>query len=195
MLRVFVRKVCAYKLLKPRAAVCLPASVTEVEQRSAVEAVLSAGVRRVVVIEKAVAAAIGCGLDIAAPHGNMVVELGGGTTDVVVMSLKGISSVESIRVGGDDMDEAIIRHLRKPVRAGNRPTDRGAAEKNHRTGGSGRDPDRAGTRPGRPERPAAGTGSNQRRYPGGDCLSRSTRSSKRCSGCWKVRRRSWWGMC
>lgn len=92
--------------------VCLPASVTEVEQRSAVEAVLSAGVRRVVVIEKAVAAAIGCGLDIAAPHGNMVVELGGGTTDVVVMSLKGISSVESIRVGGDDMDEAIIRHLR-----------------------------------------------------------------------------------
>lgn len=65
-----------------------------------------------VVIEKAVAAAIGCGLDIAAPHGNMVVELGGGTTDVVVMSLKGISSVESIRVGGDDMDEAIIRHLR-----------------------------------------------------------------------------------
>lgn len=112
MLRVFVRKVCAYKLLKPRAAVCLPASVTEVEQRSAVEAVLSAGVRRVVVIEKAVAAAIGCGLDIAAPHGNMVVELGGGTTDVVVMSLKGISSVESVRVGGDDMDEAIIRYLR-----------------------------------------------------------------------------------
>ena len=101
MLRYFVRKVCAYKILKPRAAVSVPASVTEVEQRSVVEAVSAAGVRRVVLIEEAVAAAIGAGLDV-----------GGGTTDVAVLSLKGISTSSSLRVGGDDMDAAIVRYLR-----------------------------------------------------------------------------------
>lgn len=82
MLRYFVRKVCAYKILKPRAAVSVPASVTEVEQRSVVEAVSAAGVRRVVLIEEAVAAAIGAGLDVSAARGSMAVNIGGGTTDV-----------------------------------------------------------------------------------------------------------------
>lgn len=102
MLRYFVRKVCAYKILKPRAAVSVPASVTEVEQRSVVEAVSAAGVRRVVLIEEAVAAAIGAGLDVSAARGSMAVNIGGGTTDVAVLSLKGISTSSSLRVGGDD---------------------------------------------------------------------------------------------
>ena len=112
MLRYFVRKVCAYKILKPRAAVSVPASVTEVEQRSVVEAVSAAGVRRVVLIEEAVAAAIGAGLDVSAARGSMAVNIGGGTTDVAVLSLKGISTSSSLRVGGDDMDAAIVRYLR-----------------------------------------------------------------------------------
>lgn len=111
MLRVFVRRVCAYKILKPRAAVSLPASVTEVEQRSVVEAVTAAGVRRVVLMEEAVAAAIGAGLDISVPRGSMVVDIGGGSTDVAVMSLKGMSTSVSTRVGGDDLDEAIVRYM------------------------------------------------------------------------------------
>lgn len=111
MLRYFVRKVCAFKVFKPRAAVSLPASVTEVEQRSVVEAITASGVRKVVLMEDAVAAAIGAGLDIAAPRGSMVVDIGAGTTDIAVMSLKGIASSTSVRVGGNDMDEAIVRYI------------------------------------------------------------------------------------
>ncbi len=112
MIRYFVRRVCAYKVLKPRAAVSVPASVTEVEQRSVVEAMSAAGVRRVVLIEEAVAAAIGAGLDIGAARGSMAVNIGGGTTDVAVLSLKGISTSCSLRVGGNDLDAAIVRYLR-----------------------------------------------------------------------------------
>lgn len=111
MLRYFVRKVCAYKILKPRAAVSVPASVTEVEQRSVIEAVRASGTRRVVLIEESMAAAIGAGLDVAVPRGSMVADLGGGTTDVAVMSLKGVAASLSIRVGGNDLDEAIVRYL------------------------------------------------------------------------------------
>ena len=112
MLRHFVRKVCAYKIIKPRAAVSIPACATEVEHRSAVEAVSAAGIRRVVLVEESVAAAIGAGLDIGVPCGSMVVDIGGGTTDVAVLSLKGVASSLSIRVGGNDMDEAIVRYMR-----------------------------------------------------------------------------------
>ncbi len=111
MLRHFVRRVCAYKILKPRAAVSIPASVTEVEQRSVIEAVRAAGARRVVLIEESMAAAIGAGLNVAEPRGSMVVDIGGGTTDVAVTSLKGVASSLSVRVGGNDMDEAIARYL------------------------------------------------------------------------------------
>lgn len=112
MLRTFVRRVCAYKVLKPRAAVSIPASVTEVEQRSVVEAVLASGIRRVLLIEKSVAAAIGAGLPIAQPNGSMVVDIGAGTTEAAVLSLKGMVTSRSVRVGGNDMDEEIIRYMR-----------------------------------------------------------------------------------
>ncbi len=108
----FVRRVCAFKVFKPRAAVSLPASVTEVEQRSVVEAVTASGVRKVILMEEAVAAAIGAGLDVSAPRGSMVVDIGAGTTDIAVMSLQGIAVSASIRRGGNDMDEAIVRHMR-----------------------------------------------------------------------------------
>ena len=112
MVRFFIRKVCAYKMIKPRAAVSLPASVREVEQRSAVEAVTAAGIRKVVLIEEAVAATLGAGLDLTVPRCSMVVDIGAGTTDIAVMSLKGIAYSTSIRTGGEDMDEAIIRYMR-----------------------------------------------------------------------------------
>ena len=112
MLRYFVRKVCKYKILKPRAAVSVPATVTEVEQRSVVEAVSAAGIRRVVLMEESVAAAVGAGLDVSAPRGSMIVDLGAGTTDIAVMSLKGLANSISIRLGGDDFDAAIVRYMR-----------------------------------------------------------------------------------
>ena len=112
MLRYFIRKVCSYKIIKPRAAVSIPASVTEVEQRSVWEAVSASGIRHVTLIEEAVAAAIGAGLDISAPHGSLVVDIGGGTTDVAVMTLQGVATSSSIRLGGNDVDEAIIRFVR-----------------------------------------------------------------------------------
>lgn len=112
MLRTFVRRVCAYKILKPRAAISIPASVTEVEQRSVVEAANGAGIRRVVLMEEAVAAAVGAGLDVAAAHGSMVVDLGAGTTDVAILSLKGVATTISLRTGGDDLDDAILRYMR-----------------------------------------------------------------------------------
>ncbi len=112
MLRIFVRRICAYKVIKPRASVSIAASVTEVEQRSIVEAVMAAGIRRVLLIEQTVAAAIGAGLPISQPNGSMVVDLGAGTCDVAVLSLKGMVTSLSLRVGGNDMDEAIVRYIR-----------------------------------------------------------------------------------
>ena len=113
MLRYFMQKVCAYKVIKPRVAISVPASVTAVEQRSFVEAVYAAGARQVMLIEESMAAAVGAGLDVEAPRGSMVVEIGAGTTDVAVMSLKGLASSCSHRVGGDTFDEAIVRYMRQ----------------------------------------------------------------------------------
>lgn len=112
MLKHLVGKVCAYKVLKPRAAVSVPAAVTEVEQRSVIEAVTAANVRRVVLMEESVAAAVGAGLDVAAARGCMAADLGAGTVDVAVMTLRGVASSISAKVGGDDLDEAIIRFMR-----------------------------------------------------------------------------------
>jgi rod shape-determining protein MreB len=113
MLRHFMQKVCAYKVIKPRVAISVPASVTAVEQRSFLEAVYAAGARKVMLIEQSMAAAVGAGLDVEAPRGCMVVEMGGGTTDVAVMSLKGVASSCSHRVGGVAFDQAIIRYVRQ----------------------------------------------------------------------------------
>lgn len=112
LIRCMVERVCARRVFKPRAAVSIPASVTEVEQRSVVQAMTTVGIRRVALIEEYVAAAVGAGLDVTRPHGCMAVNLGAGTTDAVVLSLRGVTAAHSERVGGDNMDEAIVRMAR-----------------------------------------------------------------------------------
>lgn len=114
MLRYFIDKVVGRALFfKPRLMVCVPSGVTTVEKRAVLEASLQAGARETFLIEEPLAAALGAGLDIAEPFGAMVVDIGGGTTDVAVLSLGGIVVSSSIRVAGDMFDDAIIRYLRK----------------------------------------------------------------------------------
>ncbi|MDI6869783.1 MAG: rod shape-determining protein [Bacillota bacterium] len=114
MLQHFIRKVCGRsRFFKPRVAVSVPASVTSVERRAVRDAALEAGAKQVCIIEEPMAAAIGAGLPIAEPSGNMVVDIGGGTSDVAVISLGGIVVGESLRVAGDKFDEATARHIRK----------------------------------------------------------------------------------
>lgn len=114
MLRFFLNKVIGRRLvLKPRVLVCIPSGVTEVEQRALIEVTEEAGARQASLIEEPVAAAIGAGIDIGAPYGNMVIDIGGGTTDIAVISLGGMVVNESIKVAGDKLDEAVIRYMRK----------------------------------------------------------------------------------
>lgn len=115
MLKYFIKKVCSYRVLffKPIVIICVPAQVTNVESRAVKEAALSAGAKQAVLIQEPMAAAIGAGLNVDDPVGNMVVDIGGGTTDVAVISLGGIVVGESLRVAGNKMDEAIIRYVRK----------------------------------------------------------------------------------
>ena len=114
MLKYFIQKsVGKALLLKPRIAVCVPAAVTEVERRAVEDATRQAGARQVFVIEEPIAAAIGSGIDIGKAMGSMVVDIGGGTTDVAIISLGGIVVSTSIKVAGDSFDEAIIRHMRR----------------------------------------------------------------------------------
>lgn len=98
---------------KPRVVVCVPSGVTEVEKRSVIEATEEAGARHTYLIEEPIAAAIGAGIDISQPRGNMVVDIGGGTTDVAIISLGGSVLSESIKVAGDRFDESIVRYMRK----------------------------------------------------------------------------------
>jgi len=112
MLRYFIRKVLDRHHAHPRLIVCAPSGVTEVEKRAVEEASLAAGARRVQLIEEPIAAAIGAGVDIAEPIGRMVVDIGGGTSEMAVISLGGIALFRSVRVGGYEMDEAITRYLR-----------------------------------------------------------------------------------
>ena len=113
MIQYFIKKALGSVLFKPRIVICVPSGITEVEQRAVHDAALQAGARRVFLIEEPVAAALGAGLDISGPNGHMVVDIGGGTTDVAVLSLDGIVVSESIKVAGDKFDEAIIRHIRR----------------------------------------------------------------------------------
>ena len=113
MLKYFLGKVCSSKLFKPRVIVCVPSGVTEVEQRAVIDATIHAGARSVHIIEEPIAAAIGAGIDIAKPYGTMIVDIGGGTTDVAVISLGGIVTSESIKVAGNKFDESIVKYLRK----------------------------------------------------------------------------------
>jgi len=114
MLRYFIRKAHNRgNLVRPRIVICVPPCITSVEKRAVRESALSAGAREVFLIEEPMAAAIGAGLDVTAPTGNMVVDIGGGTTDVAVISLSGIVASRSVRIGGDTMDEAIINYVKR----------------------------------------------------------------------------------
>jgi rod shape-determining protein MreB len=113
MLRHFIQKVHQHRFAHPRVVVCVPSGVTGVEKRAVEEATLSAGAREAHLIEEPMAAAIGAGLPVSEPTGNMIVDVGGGTTEVAVISLGGIVVSQSLRVGGDEMDEAIISHVKK----------------------------------------------------------------------------------
>lgn len=114
MLRHFIRKVHNRRtLIRPRMIVCVPSGITQVEKRAVRESAESAGAREVFLIEEPMAAAIGAGLPITEPTSNMVLDIGGGTTEVAVISLAGIVYSKSVRVGGDKMDEAILQHIKR----------------------------------------------------------------------------------
>ena len=114
MLKYFIKKACGSGFFfKPRIMVCVPSGVTEVEKRAVREAATQAGGKNVYLIEEPVAAAIGAGLDIARPDGVMVIDVGGGTTDIAVIALGGIVASASVKVAGDKFDEYIVRYMRK----------------------------------------------------------------------------------
>jgi len=114
MLRHFIRKVHNRStLVRPRIIICVPSGITQVEKRAVRESAESAGAREVYLIEEPMAAAIGAGLPITEPRANMIVDIGGGTTEVAVISLAGIVYSKSVRVAGDKMDEAILQHIKR----------------------------------------------------------------------------------
>ncbi|RMG98722.1 MAG: rod shape-determining protein [Deltaproteobacteria bacterium] len=114
MMRYFITRAHNRQtLVKPRIIICVPSGITEVEKRAVRDSALAAGAREVFLIEEPMAAAIGAGLPITEPGGNMVVDIGGGTAEVAVISLAGIVACRSVRVGGDKMDEAIVSHIKR----------------------------------------------------------------------------------
>ncbi len=113
MMHHFIRKAYRRGLLKPRVIVAVPSGCTEVERRAVLDAVLRAGAREAYTIEEPMAAAIGAGLPVNEPTGNMIVDIGGGTSEVAVISLEGIVASRSIRVGGDEMDEAVVNYVKR----------------------------------------------------------------------------------
>ena len=114
MLENFLKKACGNSMFsRPRVVICIPSGVTEVERRAVREATLKAGARQVSVIEEPMAAAIGAGLPISEPVGSMIVDIGGGTSEVAVISLGGIVASRSVRVGGDEFDQSIIAYIKR----------------------------------------------------------------------------------
>lgn len=113
MIKEFIRKVLGFRLFKPNVVMCVPSVITEVEERAVIDAGTQAGAKRVFLIEEPVAAAIGAGIDIAKPNGNMIVDIGGGTADIAVISLGGIVESTSIKLAGDKFDEAIVKYIRR----------------------------------------------------------------------------------
>lgn len=113
MLEQFLKKIIRYSLVKPRVVVCVPSGVTEVEERAVIQAAMEAGARRVYLIEEPFAAALGAGLDLSGPNGHMVVDIGGGTTDIAVLSLNDIAVSSSMKIAGDTFDEAIVTYVRR----------------------------------------------------------------------------------
>ena len=115
MIRHFIRKANVVGILKPRVVVCIPSGITEVERRAVEEAVMQAGAKEVALIEEPMAAAMGAGLPVKRATGSMVIDIGGGTTEVAVISMGGIVSSRSIRIAGDAFDNAIINYLKKNI--------------------------------------------------------------------------------
>ena len=113
MLREFIRKVAPVHLFKPRVVICVPSGITEVEERAVIDAGIQAGARRVYLIEEPLAAAIGAGVDITQPDGHMVVDIGGGTADIAVISLGGVVESASIKIAGDQLNEAVVKYMRR----------------------------------------------------------------------------------
>ena len=113
MLKYFINKVCGKFIFAPRIMICIPSQVTEVEKRAVIDAASQAGARKVYLIEEPIAAAIGAGIDISKPCGNMIVDIGGGTTDIAVISLGGSVVSTSLKVAGDKLDEAIVKYIKR----------------------------------------------------------------------------------
>ena len=114
MLREFLHKVVGgFQLFKPRVIICVPSGITEVEERAVIDAGIQAGARRVYLIEEPVAAAIGAGIDITQPEGHMIIDIGGGTSDIAVISLSGVVESSSIKIAGDQFNEAVIKYMRR----------------------------------------------------------------------------------
>ena len=113
MLKYFINRVCGKFIFAPRIMICIPSQVTEVEKKAVIDAASQAGARKVYLIEEPIAAAIGAGIDISKPCGNMVVDIGGGTTDIAVISLGGSVVSTSLKVAGDKFDEAIVKYIKR----------------------------------------------------------------------------------
>ncbi|MDE5830296.1 MAG: rod shape-determining protein [Clostridia bacterium] len=113
MLKYFINKICGRTIFSPRIMICIPSQVTEVEKKAVIDAATQAGARKVYLIEEPIAAAIGAGIDISKACGNMVVDIGGGTTDVAVISLGGSVVNTSLKVAGDKFDEAVVKYIKR----------------------------------------------------------------------------------
>ena len=113
MLKEFIKKVAGFRLIKPRLLICVPSGITEVEERAVIDAGIQAGARKAYLIEEPVAAAIGAGIDITQPNGHMVVDIGGGTADIAVISLGGVVESASIKIAGDQLNESIVKYMRR----------------------------------------------------------------------------------
>ena len=113
MLKYFINKICGRTIFSPRIMICIPSQVTEVEKKAVIDAAAQAGARKVYLIEEPIAAAIGAGIDISKACGNMIVDIGGGTTDVAVISLGGSVVSTSLKVAGDKFDEAVVKYIKK----------------------------------------------------------------------------------
>ena len=113
MLKYFINKIGGKSVFAPRIMICIPSQVTEVEKKAVIDAASQAGARKVFLIEEPIAAAIGAGIDISKPCGNMIVDIGGGTTDIAVISLGGSVVSSSIKVAGDKFDEAIVKYIKR----------------------------------------------------------------------------------
>lgn len=113
MLREFIRKMSSFSLFKPRLILSIPSGITEVEERATYSAAMNAGARKVYFVEEPVAAALGAGLDISQAEGNLIVDIGAGTTDVAVLSLGGVVQCKSIKVAGDAFDDAVVKYIRR----------------------------------------------------------------------------------